>query len=316
MNLENRTVIHEFLLLAFSNMHEGKFLLFIFLFLIYLITLIGNLLIIASVYAHLHSPMYFFLSNFSLSEIVFTTNITPNMLFTTIHEGSRISVNLCITQYYTYSVSIWAECLLLAVMSYDRYLAICNPLHYSSVMSPRLCLHLVVWSWFVGFTVPIIEAIQLGGLTYCGHNIIDHFFCDFAPIIQLSCSDTNEIELTDFILSFPIFVFPVLFIIITYIMIIFTILQIPTNTGRKKAFSTCSSHLMVVCIYYGSCIVVYMSPSAERWLILKKVLSLLYTVVTPVINLFIYSIRNKEIRISITTLATKLKRCEIHFLQN
>ncbi|XP_063302633.1 olfactory receptor 6B2-like [Pelobates fuscus] len=299
-------------------MHEGKFLLLFFLFLIYLITLIGNLLIIVSVHfnAHLHSPMYFFFSNFSLSEIVFTTNITPNMLFATIHEGSKISVNLCITQYYTYSVSIWAECLLLAVMSYDRYLAICNPLHYSSVMSPRLCLHLVVWSWFVGFTVPIIEAIQLGSLTYCGHNIIDHFFCDFAPIIQLSCSDTNEIELTDFIFSFPIFVFPVVFIIITYILIIFTILRIPTNTGRKKAFSTCSSHLMVVCIYYGSCIFVYMSPSTENSFILKKVLSLIYTMVTPLINPFVYSLRNKEIRTSIIILATKLNRYGIQFFKN
>ncbi|XP_063302635.1 olfactory receptor 1468-like [Pelobates fuscus] len=312
MSLENQTVIHEFILLAFSNIYTGRFLIFLFLLLIYLVTLVGNLLIIFAFYfnVHLHSPMYFFLGNFYFSEIVFTANITPNMLVIIFHGGVIISTNNCITQYYIYWVSTFAECLLLTVMSYDRYLAICSPLHYSSIMSQRHCLHLVVWSWLTSFLLPVIEGIWLSELPFCGYNIIDHFVCDLAPVLQLSCSDTSFLEMTDFILSFPVFVFPIIFIIICYIRIISTILKIPSRTGRKKAFSTCSSHLIVVCTYYGTLVFIYMTPSTDNSFTVKNVLSLVYIVVTPLINQFIYSLRSKEIRLAIVKLFSRFWECE------
>ncbi|CAH2272529.1 olfactory receptor 2AP1-like, partial [Pelobates cultripes] len=279
---------------------SGRYLFFSVLLLVFLVTLIGNLLIIIAVYfdALLHTPMYFFLSNFSFSEIVVTTNITPCMLHTILHGVVVMSVSGCITQYYIYWISTLAECLLLAVMSYDRYLAICNPLHYLSVMSHRLCLHLVVWCWLTGIILQIIEIVPLSKLSFCGPNIIDYFFCDLAPILQRSCSSTYFIEMADFILSFPFLVTPIIFIIVSYIKIISSILKIPSTIGRKKAFSTCSSHLMVVCTYYGTIIFIYTSPATEGAFTVKKVLSLLYTVLTPLFNPFIYSLRNRDISLS------------------
>uniref|UniRef100_A0A8C5M3A3 Olfactory receptor n=1 Tax=Leptobrachium leishanense TaxID=445787 RepID=A0A8C5M3A3_9ANUR len=305
---ENQTTMHEFLLLAF-NIKSGRVLLFSFLLLVYLVTLIGNLLIIAATYfdVNLHSPMYYFLSNLSLSEIVFTTNIMPNLLNTTLHGERMMSQGSCIVQYYMFSSSTTAECLLLTVMSYDRYLAICNPFHYSSMMTLWICLQLVLWSWIAGFMLSIIEALLLSQMSYCGSTVIDHFFCDLVPLMQLSCSDTYAIEMTDFVLSFPILVCPIIFIIVSYAKIISTILRIPSVTGRKKAFSTCSSHLIVVCTYYGTCIFIYMTPAMEDSFTLKKVLSLLYIMVTPLINPFIYSLRNKDISMSFIKLSKRLK---------
>ncbi|XP_063305958.1 olfactory receptor 6Y1-like [Pelobates fuscus] len=309
MSLQNQTVVREFIMMTFNNTNTGRFVFFFVLLLVFLITLIGNLLIIVAVYfdARLHTPMYFFLSNFSFSEIVVTTNITPCMLHTALHGVVVMSVSGCITQYYIYWVSTCTECLLLAVMSYDRYLAICNPLHYSSVMSHRLCLHLVVWCWLTGIILQIIEIVPLSKLSFCGPNIIDFFFCDLAPILQLSCSSTSFIETSDFILSFPLLVTPIVFIILSYIKIISSILKISSTIGRKKAFSTCSSHLMVLCTYYGILIFIYTSPSTENAFTLKKVLSLLYTVLTPLINPFIYSLRNKDIKLSIRKTFSMLK---------
>uniref|UniRef100_A0A8C5M195 Olfactory receptor n=1 Tax=Leptobrachium leishanense TaxID=445787 RepID=A0A8C5M195_9ANUR len=307
MILENQTLIHEFVVLALHNNQVERMVLYFVLLLVYLVTLVGNLLIIVTSYfdVHLHSPMYYFLSNFSVSEIIFTTNITPNMLVALWHGSWTISLNNCLIQFYVYSITIWAACLLLPVMSYDRYLAICKPLHYSSVMNHRLCLHLASWCWIIGFTMPILEIVPMSLMSYCGTNIIDHFFCDFGPMLQLSCSDTHFIEMLDYVLTFPIFVFPVIFIIVSYIKIIYTIFQIPTTNGRKKSFSTCSSHLIVVCTYYGTCIFIYMVPSNN--FTVKKVVSLLYTVVTPLVNPFIYSLRSKDFRRSIVKLSIKLR---------
>ncbi|XP_063302637.1 olfactory receptor 1468-like [Pelobates fuscus] len=309
MSFQNRTEVQEFLLLAFNYIHKYRFLLLYVLIFIYMVTLVGNLLIIITSYftVYLHSPMYFFLSNFSFSEIVFSTNIIPNLLYTILHGKAIISKTSCITQYYMYSSSTSVECLLLAVMSYDRYLAICNPLHYSSIMTIKLCLHLVTSTWFTSCMLSVAEAVQLSEMFFCDSAVIDHFFCDLGPLIQLSCSDTSTIEMTDFILCFPILVFPVVFIIISYINIISSILHISSTLGRKKAFSTCSSHLIVISTYYGTCIFIYMTPLIENAVTIKKVLSLLYIVVTPLINPFIYSLRNKDIRLSIVKLCRKVK---------
>ncbi|KAM4749334.1 olfactory receptor 11L1-like [Rhinophrynus dorsalis] len=306
-NSENQT--QEFLLLAFQNIHEGKFLLFFVLIVVYLAALLGNLLIITLVSTDglLHSPMYFFLSHLSLSEIMFTTNIVPNMLHVILVEDGTISLSSCITQLYFFSSSTSAECLLLSVMSYDRFLAICSPLHYAAIMNQNLCQHLVVWCWLIGFMLSIIAAVLISKLQFCGSNTIDHFFCDLAPILKCSCSDTYILEMQDFILSFPVLILPFVFIILTYVRIIMAILRITSSNGRKKAFSTCSSHLTVVCTYYGTLIAVYMSPSTQDSFTANKVLSLLYTVVTPLLNPIIYSLRNQDIRNAMVKLSKRMR---------
>ncbi|XP_018095050.2 olfactory receptor 6P1 [Xenopus laevis] len=184
------------------------------------------------------------------------------------------------------------ECLLLTVMSYDRYLAICNPLHYGSIMNVKLCLSMSLWSWGLAFIVALVLDLLISHLQFCGPFIIDHYFCDFAPLLELSCSDITVVQLTDVIFTVPFILTPFCFIIFTYISIVLAILRISSSTGRHKAFSTCSSHLIVVCTYFGSLITLYMVPSKGHGFNMNKILSLLYTVGTPFFNPVIYSLRN------------------------
>ncbi|XP_075434302.1 olfactory receptor 11L1-like [Ascaphus truei] len=298
---ENQTTVTEFLLLGFQNLQSFNVALFILFLVIYIITLTGNLLIIVLVSnsQSLKSPMYFFLCHLSLSDIVLTTNIAPNMLHVVLNGGGTIHFTGCIMQFYFYGALTTAECLFLTVMSYDRYLAICNPLRYTSIMDFRLCLHLIIWSWLIGFIVSLFLNIQICRLQFCGPHIIDHYFCDLAPLLQLSCSDTSIVELADFIFAIPLTLFPFVFIISTYVFISLTILRIPTTTGKQKAFSTCSSHLTVVGLFYGTLITVYMIPSRGLSFNVNKAISLLYTVGTPFLNPIIYSLRNQEIKLAL-----------------
>ncbi|XP_075434261.1 olfactory receptor 6B1-like [Ascaphus truei] len=293
----NQTIITEFLLLGFQNIQSFKILLFTLFLITYIITLSSNLLIIilVSTSHQLHSPMYFFLAHLSLSDIVFTMVIVPNMLRLIWGEGGIMSVTDCVSQFHFFASSVATECLLLTVMSYDRYLAICHPLHYTTIMDLKLRLQLALWSWFLGFMVTILIIIPISLLQFCGPNVIDHFFCDFAPLVKHSCSDTYFIEIEGFLLSAPVALFPFAFIIGTYVCIFLTILRIPSTTGRHKAFSTCSSHITVVCTYYGTLITIYVIPSRGHSFNINKVLSLLYTVVTPFFNPIIYCLRNREI---------------------
>ncbi|KAM8972627.1 olfactory receptor 11L1-like [Pelodytes ibericus] len=291
----------EFLLLGFKNLHSFRTVLFIFFLLIYILTVVGNLVIIILVakFPSLKYPMYFFLTHLSVSDMLLTTNISPNMLCVIINRGSTISVIGCITQFYFYSVSAAAECLLLMVMSYDRYLAICKPLHYASIMNLRLCLLLVAWSWLSALMATLFIVYLIGNLEFCGPHIIDHYFCDLAPILELSCSDPTIVELVDFISIIPFALVPFLFILFTYIFILKNIFGISTAVGKQKAFSTCSSHLIVVSTYYATLITVYMVPSEGLSFNINKVISLLYTTGTPFFNPIIYSLRNQEIRIAL-----------------
>ncbi|KAM8960702.1 olfactory receptor 6C3-like [Pelodytes ibericus] len=192
-------------------------------------------------------------------------------------------------------------------MSYDRYLAICNPLRYTALMNFKLCAQLVLWAWLAGFIISMITLVLLCEADYCGPNVIDSFFCDLTPLIRLSCSDTFLVEIESFLFAAIVTLFPFVFIIGTYIIIIYTIVQIPTATGRKKAFSTCSSHLVVVSTYYGTLITMYVVPSQEQIFNMSKALSLLYTVVTPLLNPIVYSLRNQEIQAALRTLLNKVK---------
>ncbi|XP_075061703.1 olfactory receptor 5P56-like [Mixophyes fleayi] len=307
----NQTTIKQFFLLGFLGLESSRIPLFIVLLMTYGATLAGNLLIIilVSTTSHLHSPMYFFLSHLSLCEVTFTTSVAPIMLHVILNSGGTISVSGCIIQFYACSVTLIIECLLLTVMSYDRYLAICKPLHYSTTMNSSFCFHIVGWCWALGFMIALIIVILMSNLYFCGPNVIDHFFCDFAPIVELSCSDTSILEMAVFGIATPETVVETLFIISTYVCIAIAILKIPSATGRQKAFSTCSSHLAVVCTYYGTLIAVYVSPSRGQSSNTKKILSLLYTVVTPLFNPIIYSLKNQEMKAAIR------KRMDKHILE-
>ncbi|XP_075434306.1 olfactory receptor 11A1-like [Ascaphus truei] len=294
----NQTTVTEFLLLGFPTTHNFKILLFFVFLLLYIFTLAGNFLIIVLVSTshQLRTPMYFFLSHLSLSDILLTTDIVPNMLYVIMAEGGIISLIGCITQYLIGAVSLVAECLLLTVMSYDRYLAICHPLRYSAIMDFKLCCQLVSWSWFLGFMVTLNMVILVCSFQLCNPNVIDHFFCDLTPLLEHLCSNRFIAETVLSFIGIPCVILPFIFIIVTYVCISLTILRISSPTGRQKSFSTCSSHLAVVCSYYGTLIAKYVVPSKGQSLTLMKIISLLYTVITPLFNPIIYTLRNKEIQ--------------------
>uniref|UniRef100_A0A674JBP9 Olfactory receptor n=1 Tax=Terrapene triunguis TaxID=2587831 RepID=A0A674JBP9_9SAUR len=310
---ENETYITQFILLGFGNHAELQPLLFLLFLVIYIVTMAGNILIIALVVTdqHLHTPMYFFLGNLSCLETSFTSTILPRVLDSLLTGDRNISVTGCITQFYFLGLYVGVECYLLALMSYDRYLAICKPLHYPGLMNGRICQQLAAVSWMSGFMIITIVTCLMSQLHFCGPNEINHFLCDFTPVIKLSCSDTSLIILVTFIFS-SIYTLPLfLLTLASYICIISTILRIPSTTGRRKAFSTCSSHLIVVTIYYGTLIIVYMFPVTDTLRDLNKVFSLFYTVLTPLANPLIYSLRNKEVKAALRKVISKCM--ELHW---
>ncbi|XP_075200096.1 olfactory receptor 5G9-like [Anomaloglossus baeobatrachus] len=294
----NVTVVTEFFLIGFEGSKDLRVFLFFLFMVVYCGTLCGNLLIISLVTSskNLHTPMYFFISQLSISDILLTTDIVPNILHILLNNGGTIGFINCIFQFYFFCVSITSECLLLAVMSYDRYVAICNPLRYASIMTSAQCVKLAGMCWIVGFTIILSDTVSVSMLRFCGSNVINHLFCDLVPLLAISCSDTLMVQLEMYILSFPVAIIPSTIIITSYIKIVSTILKIPSSTGRQKAFSTCSSHLTVVSIFYWTLFSVYIFPTKEKSSTIGKVLSLLYTVLTPFINPIIYSLRNKDIK--------------------
>ncbi|XP_077118648.1 olfactory receptor 6X1-like [Ranitomeya variabilis] len=253
-------------------------------------------IVLVGVTESLHSPMYIFLSQLSLSEILFTTNIVPSMLWLVLVEGGKVSVARCLSQFYLLGVPTTAQCLLLAAMSFDRHVAISRPLHYATIMTLRLQLQMVTSCWFLGFTMSFFVYIFLSKLEFCSLNIINHFYCDIAPLLRLSCSSTSSVEMATTMVAFSVLLSPFTFIVVTYILIIRAILKIPSSTGRHKTFSTCSSHLIIVCMYYGTLSSIYIFPPRDNSINLNKGLSVLYTLVTPLVNPLIYSLRNQDIR--------------------
>uniref|UniRef100_K7F8J0 Olfactory receptor n=1 Tax=Pelodiscus sinensis TaxID=13735 RepID=K7F8J0_PELSI len=275
---KNQTPVSEFILLGFGNLPEQQIIFFLLFLGIYIVTMLANALIVSLVVAdqHLHTPMYFFLGNLSCLEICCTSTILPRLLASLLTGDRTISVTSCMVQFYWFGFLVTAECSLLAVMSYDRYLAICSPLHYAIRMNSRFCLQLVAGSWLSSFVILTTLISAMSQLAFCGPNEIDHFFCDLAPVINLSCSNTSLVTL--------------------YVCIIATILRIPSTAGKKKAFSTCSSHLIVVTLFYGTLITVYMLPNTGALKAPSKVFSVFYTVLTPLINPLVYSLRNKDVK--------------------
>ncbi|XP_054849707.1 olfactory receptor 5B21-like [Eublepharis macularius] len=308
MHQRNLTAIIEFILLGFGDLPQLQIFFFLVFLVIYLVTVTGNLLIMLLVGAdqHLHTPMYFFLGNLSFLETCYTTTILPRMVASFLTMDKAISVSGCITQFFFFGSLGTTETCLLAAMSYDRYLAICKPLHYATIMNMKFCFQLVTGAWISAFLATWVLAFQMSKLYFCGPNEIDHFFCDFTPISRLSCSDTTPMEMAAFVFAFMFTATPFLLTVISYICIITTILKIPSTVGRQKAFSTCSSHLLVVCIFYGTIIIVYMLPDTPALRDLNKVFSVFYTVVTPLVNPLIYSLRNKEVLKALRKICSKL----------
>ncbi|XP_069618685.1 olfactory receptor 5G3-like [Ranitomeya imitator] len=294
---QNMTIVTDFFLLGFQASRYLRISLFCLFLLIYCGTICGNLLIITlvSTSKNLQTPMYFFISQLSVSDILFSTNIVPKMLQIILYKGKTITFIGCIAQHYIFCASEVFQCLLLAVMSYDRYVAICNPLRYATIMTRTCCMKLAVISWCCGFSSTLIDSITTAMLTFCGPNIIDHFFCDMNPLLDIACSDSSVVHLEVTLLASLLAMIPTIIIIIAYAKIIAAILRIQTNTGRQKAFSTCSSHLTVVIIFYWTMFSVYVVPTQDQTINISKFLSLLYTVFTPFINPIIYSLRNHNI---------------------
>ncbi|XP_050774843.1 olfactory receptor 6M1-like [Gopherus flavomarginatus] len=302
MEDRNETAVSEFILLGFSSLGEKlKIFLFLVLLLTYLITVTSNVVIIFIVWVdpRLHSPMYFFIANLSFLEIWFTSVTSPKMMLNFMSINQTISFNGCMAQSYFYFALGVTEFCLLVVMSFDRYVAICHPLQYSTIMKQRLCIQLVLGSWVGSFTVISLRMLLISKLRFCGPNVIDHFFCDNSPLFQLSCIDTSGVKRVDSILISNIVLSSLCLTMLSYGSIFFSILRIPTATGRQKAFSTCGSHLTALAVVYGSCIVLYTRPSGNSSSDVNKGVALLNTVLYPFLNPFIYSLRNKTVKLAL-----------------
>ncbi|KFQ79223.1 Olfactory receptor 11L1, partial [Phoenicopterus ruber ruber] len=294
----NVTAVLEFRLLGFSRNPHCQILLFTVFLVIYILTILGNIIIISAVTLEpqLHSPMYKFLKNLSFLEVCYTTTIVPKMLANLLAKRKSISFSGCMAQLYYFIFLGATECYLLAVMAYDRYLAVCEPLHYSVAMTAESYIRLAVGSWVTGVFTGFLPCLMVCRLHFCSHNLIDHFFCDISPLLKLSCSDTIVTETVIFILSLLVLSSCFLLTLASYLLIILSILKIPSASGKRITFSTCSSHLMVVTIYYSTMISMYVRPTYNLSSELSKAVSVIYTVVTPLLNPVIYSLRNKAFK--------------------
>ncbi|XP_067159123.1 olfactory receptor 6F1-like [Apteryx mantelli] len=302
MGAGNETAVAEFILEGFSGLDQRlQLFLSLILLLMYLTTLTGNTMIIFLVCVdhRLQTPMYFFISNLAFLEIWFTSSTTIKLLVILSSGRRTISLKSCFAQSYFYVALGFTEFALLVVMSFDRYVAICQPLHYAAIMKQQLCTHLVVAAWVLGFTLLSYRLVLLSKLTFCGPNKIHHFFCDSSPLFKLSCSDTTLLWKADSIFISFVVLGSLCLIMVSYMCIFHCILHMPSASGRRKAFATCSSHLTALAIVYGSCIVLYARPSEGVSLETNRIVALLNTVLYPFLNPFIYSLRNKTVKLAL-----------------
>ncbi|XP_043859489.1 olfactory receptor 5V1-like [Dromiciops gliroides] len=295
---KNQTVVMEFIFLGFSNHPDLQGLFFLLFFVTYLITILGNTLILAAIKVNpvLHTPMYYFLSNLSFLDICYTSTTVPIILVNFFREKKTISYEGCISQIFFLVTFAGCECVLLSVMAYDRFVAICHPLRYPVLMSKRVCAYLAAGTWLYSVVDSLIHSGLTASLTLCGPNQISHFLCDIPVLLKLSCSDTSINEVALYVSSAAFGLSPCLFTAVSYILIISAILKIQSAQGRHKAFSTCASHLTVVVIYYGTINFNYDRPSSGYSLDVDILASVLFCIVTPMLNPIIYSLRNKEVK--------------------
>ncbi|XP_041513622.1 olfactory receptor 8B3-like [Microtus oregoni] len=301
MNLVNISSMTEFILVGLTDQPEFQMPLFFMFLSMYLVTVLGNLcLIILTVRnSHLHTPMYFFLFNLSFIDVCYCSVFTPQMLMNIVLRKKIISYMECMTQVFFFCFFAVSEFYVLTSMAYDRYMAICNPLFYNIVMSPKLCLKLMLGSYFIAFSNAVAHTACMLRLTFCGANTINHYFCDIPPLLQLSCTSTYANELVILVAGSINIIVPTSTIFMSYGFILSSIFHISSSEGRSKAFSTCSSHIIVVSLFFGSGAIVYFKPSSSGSVNEGIISSVLYTHVVPMMNPLIYSLRNKDIKVAL-----------------
>ncbi|XP_069461209.1 olfactory receptor 2D3-like [Ambystoma mexicanum] len=296
----NESSVAEFLLTGLSeDPHVQVYLVMLFLVL-YMTTLVGNTILITA-YAteqRLHTPMYFFLVNLSFLDICYSTVIQPNMLVQFLSVRKSMSFSACVCQMFAYMLPGCTECVLLALMGYDRYVAISFPLRYNIIMSKPVCITMASCCWISGSAMSVLDTVVILLLPFCGRNVIDHFFCEATALLKLACADTFITEMVIFGTGVYGLLMPTFIIILSYVRILIAIMGIRTAAGRYKAFSTCASHLIVVFMFYGTTIFMYMKPSSKKSGYLDKIVSVFYTVIPPMLNPLIYSLRNKDVKMA------------------
>ncbi|XP_062053892.1 olfactory receptor 9G19-like [Lepus europaeus] len=298
MEEKNFTEVKEFILLGFTaDLRFQRVLFFIFL-IIYVFSLLGNITLISLICVDfwLHTPMYFFIGNLSFLDLWYSSVYAPKILMTCLSDDKSISLAGCLAQFFFSAGLAYSECYLLAAMAYDRYVAISSPLLYAQAMSPRLCASLVAASYLGGFVNSTIITTETFALSFCGSNIIDDFFCDLPPLVKLACDVKESYQAVLYFILASNVITPTILILASYLFIIAAILKIRSTQGRLKALSTCGSHLMAVTLYYGSILFIYSRPSTSYALERDKVVSVFYTVVIPLLNPMIYSLRNKDVK--------------------
>ncbi|KAK7803253.1 hypothetical protein U0070_021827 [Myodes glareolus] len=294
MGRRNQTVVSEFLLLGLPIEPLQQDLFYALFLVMYLTTVLGNLLIIVLIQLdpHLHTPMYLFLSNLSFSDLCFSSVTIPRLLQNMQSQDTSIPYAACLTQMYFFLLFAGLESFLLVVMAYDRYVTICFPLHYASIMSPKLCLCLVALSWLLTIVGSLSHTLLMALLSFCADHVIPHFFCDMPALLKLACSDVQVNEMMIFIMGGLVIILPFLLIFLSYVQIVSSTLKVPSSRSIRKAFSTCGSHLSMVSLFYGTIIGLYLCPSTDNSTVKETVMTVMYTVVTSMLNPFIYSFRN------------------------
>ncbi|XP_055972168.1 olfactory receptor 2D3-like [Sorex fumeus] len=307
MGEENQSYVTEFILLGLSQDPQTQVLLFVIFLIIYVLTVLGNLLIIVLIHidSRLHTPMYFFLRNLSFADLCFSTTTVPQVMVHFLAKRKAISFAGCSTQIFVLLLVGCTECALLAVMSYDRYVAVCKPLHYSTIMTHGVCVLTALGSWVSGVLISLVDTTFTLLLPYRGNNVINHFFCEPPALLKLASADTYSTEMTIFAMGVIILLAPVSLILVTYWRIISTVIRMQSGEGRLKVFSTCGSHLIVVVLFYGSGIFAYMRPNSKEMSERDKTISVFYSLVTPMLNPIIYSLRNKDVKGALRKLIAK-----------
>ncbi|XP_006877668.1 PREDICTED: olfactory receptor 8H1-like [Chrysochloris asiatica] len=298
MNRRDKTNVSDFILVGLTDSEEIQLVLFNLFLLIYLITVLGNagMILIIRLDLQLHTPMYFFLTHLSFLDLSYSTVITPKALENLLTANKHISYGGCFSQMYFFIFLAVTECFILSSMAYDRYVAICNPLQYAVILSTKVCCSLITASYIFGFIASIITVLGMNTLHFCNSNVIHHFFCDTSPILALSCTDTHNVEIIIFILAGSTLVASLIIVSVSYVSILSAILKISSTSGKQKAFSTCAAHLLGVTIFYASMIFTYLKPRSSYTLGKDQVASVFYTIVIPMLNPLIYSLRNKEVK--------------------
>ncbi|XP_069072246.1 olfactory receptor 5V1-like [Pleurodeles waltl] len=294
----NNTEITEFILLGFSKLLRFQTFLFALFLLTYCMTLTGNssIILVTLMEPHLHKPMYFFLCNLSFLDIFYTSSTVPKMLDLLLSQRKSISYAGCVIQLYFFFSFLGSECVLLTAMSYDRYVAICMPLRYPTLMNQRVCLQLAAVSWGIGLLNSIIHTFLVFQLPFCRFNEIDYFFCDIPPLLSLTCGDTTVNVVVLLVIGVFIAWAPFMCIIVSYMYILSSILKLRSINGRSKAFSTCASHIIVVILFYGSSIFTYTLPLSSHSMDKNHLVSVCYTIITPMLNPLIYTLKNQEVK--------------------